>query len=130
MRLRRISLLHVLVVTVAFGAFILSTPIAANAAVTPCTCSISVSPTSGSPGSAVLVTGTGYTPGGTVRIQFRDSASVRTLVAKNVVVDSGGGFAVAVTVPATAALGVGKFVANEKAFLQRAKAPFTVTAGK
>jgi hypothetical protein len=128
MKLRWISFLHVLVVTVAFGAFILSTPVAANA--TTCTCSISVSPTSGSPGSAVLVTGTGFTASGTVRIQFRDSATVRTLVAKNVVVDSGGGFAVAVSVPATAALGTGKFVANEKAFLQRAKAPFTVTAGK
>jgi hypothetical protein len=125
MRLRRISFLYVLVVIVAFGAFILSTPVAANA--TTCTCSITLSPTSGHAGSAVLVTGTGFTASGTVRIQFQDSATVRTLVAKNVVVDSGGGFAVAVTVPATAPLGPGKYVANEKSSLQRAGATFTVT---
>jgi hypothetical protein len=128
MKLRRISFLHVLVVTVAFGAFILGTPVAASA--TTCTCSISVSPTSGAAGSAVLVTGTGFTAAGTVRVQFKDSAGVRTLVAKNVVVNATGGFSVAVTVPATAPLGASHFNANEKSSLQRAAAPYTVTAGK
>ncbi|MGZ6543957.1 MAG: hypothetical protein ACXVEI_01430 [Actinomycetota bacterium] len=41
--------------------------------------------------------------------------------------NSTGGFSVTITVPSTAAPGAGKFVANEKLSLQRAKAPFMVT---
>ncbi|MGH2596819.1 MAG: hypothetical protein ACRDH7_12750 [Actinomycetota bacterium] len=124
MRLR-IRFPQVLAVTIAFVALTLSTPIAANAAT--CTCSMSLSAASGLRGSSVLITGTGFTVGGTVRLQFVDSASVRTLVAKNVAVASDGTFSVTVTIPASAALGAGKFNANEKVSAQRAKAPFTVT---
>ena len=121
----RVRFPYVLAVTVAFVALTLSAPIAANAAT--CTCSMSLSATSGPAGSSVLVTGSGFTAGGTVRLQFVDSAKVRTVVAKNVAVASNGSFSVTVTVPMTAGLGAGKFNANEKASLQRAKAPFTVT---
>lgn len=128
MRPRRIRLPHVLVVTVALVAVILSAPIAANAVT--CTCSMSLSPASGPAGTSVIVTGSGFTAGGTVRLQFVDAAKVRTLVSKKVAVDSTGGFVVTVTVPTAAAAGTGKFVANEKTSLQRAKASFTVTSGK
>ena len=126
MRLR-IRFPHLLGATITLVALILSAPIAANAAA--CTCSMSLSPTSGPAGSSVLVTGIGFAVGGTVRLQFVDSATARTLVAKNVLVDSSGAFSVTVTVPASAAFGAGKLNANEKASLQRTKAPFTV-AGK
>ena len=125
MRLRRIRSPHVLVVTVAFVALILSAPIAANAVV--CTCSLSLSPTSGAAGSTVMVTGSGFTAGGTVRLQFVDSAKVRFLVSKKIPLDLTGGFVVMVTVPSTAALGIGNFSANEKFSLQRTKAPYTIT---
>jgi hypothetical protein len=125
MRRRSIGFSRVFVVSVAFVAFILSAPIAANAAT--CTCSISLSPTSGSSGSSVTVAGSGFTAGGTVHVQFVDSAGARTLVSKKVAVNSAGGFSVTVTVPSTAAPGAGKLVANEKLSGQRAKAPFMVT---
>jgi hypothetical protein len=120
----RVRFPHVLAVTVVSLALTLSAPTVANAAI--CTCSMSVSPTSGPAGTGVLVTGTGFTPGGTVRLQFVDSAAARTLVAKSVAIASDGTFSLTVTVPASA-LGAGKFNANEKVSLQRAKASFTVT---
>lgn len=127
MRLR-IMFSHVLALTVASVALTLSAPMAANAVT--CTCSMSVSPTSGPAGSSVLVTGTGFTAGGTVRLQFVDSASTRTVLSKKIAVASNGTFSMTVVIPASAAVGAGKFNANEKASLQRTNVSFTVTSIK
>jgi len=89
----------------------------------PC-CSITVSPTSGSPGTVVTVTGAGWTSGDTVNISI-SPAELTTLASATVAGD--GTFTVSFTIPANEPQGNQFVDAINTAGDQTAQAPFTVT---
>jgi hypothetical protein len=63
-------------------------------------------PSSGSPGSAVTLSGSGYLPGDTITPAFTDSKGTKT-VFPSVTVNSGGEFSTEITIPLSAAVGAG-----------------------
>lgn len=91
-------------------------------ATTTCTCAISLNPTSGPPGTLVIVNGTGFL-GSTVSIKFVDAAGVSTTIGSAQI--SGGNLSTTVSIPSTAAIGKGRVVARNS--LGKAKATFAVT---
>lgn len=105
---------------------VIGAPLSATAAVTPCVCTIKLSPIAGHAGTYVTVKGSHYVARGRVRIQFVGPRGTRTLLAKNVVVATNGTFSVRVRVPGWTALGVSTFSAGEKANGLHAKATFKV----
>ncbi len=63
-------------------------------------------PNSGTPGSSVTLSGSGYIPGDTITPAFTDSKGTKTLY-PSVTVNSGGEFSTEITLSASAALGAG-----------------------
>jgi hypothetical protein len=128
---QRIWLRRIVSVVAVATTLMLAAPLASQAetaAKAPaCACSISLSAASGHGGTSVTVKGAHFTAGGHVKIHFVDAHGTRKLVEENVKVAMDGKFSVKVTVPSTAALGAGRFVAKENGHAGRAVAKFTVT---
>jgi hypothetical protein len=123
---QRIRFLRLVTVAAVVTTLMVAAPLAANAAA--CVCSMSLSPTSGLAGASVTVSGAGWVAASHVRIQFVDSAGVRTTVVKgaNVLVASDGTFSASLAVPSTAATGLGRFQARDKVSLLKTMARFQV----
>jgi outer membrane protein assembly factor BamB len=83
--------------------------------------SITVSPTSGDPGSQTTVSGSGFTPGETVNLAF-DAAALTSATA-----DGNGTFTKTVTIPSGATLGAHTLTATGATSNHAASATFTVS---
>jgi hypothetical protein len=86
---------------------------------------LALSASSGSPGSALTVTGTNFGPVENVKLTFVDSVGVKTPIG-SVSSNVAGGFSKSVTIPAGAASGQGRIVAAGVTSKLSAKKPFTV----
>jgi hypothetical protein len=91
--------------------YFLATDSATTASITVTTASTSLTATSGPPGTSVTVNGSGYPPGDTVTITFKDSAGTTTTLATAATTGTGT-FSQGVTIPAGAAVGKGKLAAK------------------
>jgi hypothetical protein len=87
---------------------------------------LTTTPTEGTPGSSVKLTGTGFPATDTVTLTFTDSKGVKTVL-PSVVSNASGEFSSEVTVPPGAALGAGTFSAASALTGVAPAAPFTVT---
>jgi hypothetical protein len=87
---------------------------------------LSLSATSGAPGSTLTVSGSGYVPGDTVTLTFTDKAGVKTTLATPTV-GSGGEYSTEVTLPAGAAVGTGTIKASATHYGSNLFANFKVT---
>jgi fibronectin-binding autotransporter adhesin len=86
---------------------------------------LSLSPTSGLPGSSTTVSGSGYLPGDTIELKFSDHHEVKTLY-PSVTVNSGGEFSTEVPIPASAALHGGEVKATSVQTGAKISSAFTV----
>ncbi len=83
------------------------TPVSANVSFRPWL-GLTVSPTSGSPGSTATVTGTGYKPNETVKVRWNCSiqrCAANTIVLATVTANSNGAFTTSVQIPTSAVAG-------------------------
>jgi hypothetical protein len=87
---------------------------------------LSLSPTSGAPGSSVTVSGSGYLPGDTITPTFIAHGGAKTAFPK-VTIDSSGEFSTEITVPASAALGTGSISVKSMKTAVTIKKTFKVT---
>lgn len=119
---RRIGVRYLGVALASIIALNLYGPLSNASATVPaatCVCSITLHPVSGPRGTAVTVTGTGFTHSATVTLQFVDAALVRTTFA-SATTDTHGAFTKTVTIPNAAALGHGYVVAYTGSLKARA----------
>jgi hypothetical protein len=124
---RRAGIRYLGVVVASIIALNLYAPFSTASAATPtttCVCKVTLNPVSGSQGTMVAVTGTGFTSNAAVSLQFVDSASTRTVFA-SATANNQGAFSATVKIPASAALGHGTIVATTGAL--KARAGFLVT---
>jgi hypothetical protein len=87
---------------------------------------IALSESSGAPGSALTVSGSGYVPGDTVKIFFIDHKGVKTQIG-SATVGEGGEYSTEVTVPASAAAGAGTVRATSTLYPVNVSGPYTVS---
>jgi len=116
------------VITLAALGLTLAAPLEnASAAIRVETATITLSKSSGPPGTSVMVRGTGFARNTMVRILFTDFARHKTVLATKIPTGATGSFAQTVAVPMSAPKGEGHFSAADKLASQKATAPFRVT---
>jgi hypothetical protein len=90
------------------------------------TATIALSASSGTPGSSLTVSGTGYLPGDTITISYTDHKGVKTVLGTAVTNESGE-YSTEATIPASAATGAGTIKATSADSLVNVTQTFKVT---